>query len=335
MCGVCDAMLGRKSLLVTRALAFFLSYADLSNSGLSLAARPLVYALDSFDIDPAGAAGYRQGGLLGQSPRTGCGWSGGKAWEGDAISVGVVSEHLKSSIKGFYATPGCGWHDPTGVNSQRTAYRIIDQPLKQNPYFASFIIHTGWQFLDGADSAESALVGFGHQSSVKEQAPKGVMIGFRGRFEEREIDIIARYSDGLAEQEEQVLASSIDDGSYHILLRVDRAPENGVELTRYWINPWNAETEERATETARHMGSIKRRVDSGGVPIDCFAIKIDSWDRKFFFDEVRLADSFGGLTTDRPRSPSRRWLAYSVFAIALFLVLRTARNSSRRLKQQP
>jgi hypothetical protein len=69
------------------------------------------------------------------------------------------------------------------------------------------------------------------------------------------------------------------------------------------------------------------RGDVASAPLDCLAVVAKDWDRKAFFDEIRLATQFDDLSIDPARTPIRGILAAAAgLCLAMQLVRRTVRT---------
>jgi hypothetical protein len=294
-----------------------------------------IFAVDSFDVDGKDRQSYGTGALLNQAPRTLPGWSKRPKWRGTATNIGTDPEGFSGSAREYPSSGARAWFDPTGINSFRYLYRPLDEPVSEESIVVSYVLHTGWDFLPEADAAEFVLIGFVGIADLEQDSERefegigGPMVGFVGHLPDRRIDLAVRSRDGNKPAVWRTLKEDVRMGSHQLILKIDRSSSEKREKVSFWLDPWSIESEVRASETSQASGHFFVDCIGDNEELTGFLVAAKAWDRKFFFDEIRLGSSWESLTASSSHSPARRWIAgAAIIALLVVAIRRIVTNRS-------
>jgi hypothetical protein len=215
----------------------------------------------------------------------------------------------------------------------------MDDAAAGNRLYMSLIVHTGWGLLADADAADYALVGFvgnvdpATTPSNELANASGCMVGFTGDVRKNSLNLVIRTRWSTSTGKMHAITEHVADGAHQIIIRIDHNNSGKDERIGYWIDPWSIESEARATETAKAHGEFWTDCLSANEPLTGAAVAVKNWDRKFFFDELRLATTFEDLTKSSTISPIRGWLARVIVAGAILAIALRLYSGGRARKQ--
>lgn len=246
--------------------------------------------------------------------------TGNLQWDTDAtnpsLQSGAVSYDDDSTGKGvFTGVPAGGF----GVNF-RAGDRTLDDFTPADTYYMSMFLNSGGLLNDGSGVKQHAMVGFTNSGwdslGVNNDPgatlnPFGLMVGFHGEDADSnpaaadQVDLVIRARQNDISNPiltDTVLVSGTSEAdisniTFHVLMKLEINVDGGsTDRVRFWVDPSNLSSEATATSSAAVTGTIDTLAMNAETDIDRLRVVLSSWEnRRFFFDEVRLAYDFESL----------------------------------------
>lgn len=253
--------------------------------------------------------------------------TGNLQWDTDAAnpslrSAGVAYDDDSTGKATFTGVPAGGFNV-----TFRAGQRPLDDYTPADTYYMSMFVNSGGLLNDGSGTKEHVLVGLTNpgwdEAGVTNDPgatlnPFGLMVGFHGENADSnpaaagQVDLVIRarqndISNPILTDTVLVAGTSeadISNITFHVMMKLEiNVDEGATDRVTYWVDPSNVASEATATASAAATGVIDTLAMNTTSDIDRLRVVISSWEnRRFFFDEVRLAYDFESLRGELPTS---------------------------------
>ncbi len=257
-------------------------------------------AADGYEI---GVDNYTVGGLNGQTSVAATGFTG--AWSVSSANLGADTITLENSAVD-YESGGKGKFTASTAFSSffRKAERTLDTVAApaNNTFYMSHLVNAGTLATNGRDDEGYAFVGFGSfvdQGRIEGTAPNllGAFVGFvDSATEPAGVDLVLRSRTGTTVPtavSDQLLVPDAENTTYNVVMALEF--NNPGDTVRYWVNPSDLSSEAAMTASSTVNGSIAGFQLSAVSDMSRLSVVTYEFDRSFFWDESRLADSLNAL----------------------------------------
>jgi hypothetical protein len=231
------------------------------------------------------------------------GWRRGSPWIGNSTLVRIEANSLTRAAVLPHSSNGKAHFSPSRSNLElvRFVARPLDEAVTTDKFYFRVIINPGEEPTNQPTGLAYALIGFTKKRGFDAQAttlPKfrGFLVGIQidPKTNSNAIVLIAPDKSGIPMP--QVLVANPPSGTKFVLLRGERKLDHlGKDHIKFWVDPEDISSEERAGDTSYKTGELKLDFMGDDFSLSQLVVLTQNWPTQFYWDEVLLSRSFEGL----------------------------------------
>jgi hypothetical protein len=272
------------------------------SAGLALGSQGQLQVSESFAI---GAGQYTANqALFNQGGTEEIGFSG--SWGGSS-TVQYIADTVTMQADGLFGESGgkakflpVG----SGFETHRSVARSLSGVSNAPAYYVSQIVSAGVP-AQSRDAEGYAFAGLGN-ATVSENAINGVGFNLGGVYvgfvddagTPNEVSLALRSREAVSGVNDRVIQTAASNRIWHVVLKIEANVSGSQDRVTYWLNPTDMGSDALMTATAAATDSYFGFALQSGGDFLRLTTATDSFDRTFFFDEVRLATDLASIVPE-------------------------------------